>query len=437
LAWYLGKILGIRLSPTIITTELALNNPNFEVIKKIAKAVFTRPDFIANAVGYIKFKYAVKSFLHRTPAGYAEILKKQLESFSELTLKKQKMKRRAIKLADLIKTLRPSPKDKEISKLYKAIIENDKSASLKTEISEDGKIISSEHITSAISSDKVSHSEKKEFVQKNISNIPINALVKNLSFVEAKDAAVLEKRLSAAFESGDGLRFINPFDLIMLNNIEYGRYSAEGEGVRVNPMITRVLDRILQKYVQVDVDTKHPLVLYDCSGSMFGEPHRTGIKFISALGKIFQKNFKFYKFEYQEIDITRSVQNIFINSSGPNEFARSLQRLIDCNGGTALLKSMKTVLNDHPETDLFIIVTDEITWADRDNLEAYRRILPDHLLGKTILFNAAPGVGSVFKPGADITRLAGLSGRILSVIKAISNFDKFKEEMIAEFKATK
>lgn len=432
LAWYLGKVLGIRLSPSIITTELALENPNWKAIEKIAKDVFTRPDFLANSLGYLKLKTKGNSFTKKLPVEFKLILKKQLESFGDLTLKRQKMRRKAIKLADLIKTLKPKPKNIEMSKLYKAIIENDKSASLKTEVSEDGKIISSEHVTAAISSDKISHSEKKEFVQKNISNIPINALVKNLSFVEAKDAAVLEKRLSAVFESGDGLRFINPFDLIMLPSSEWEEYTG---GVRVDSEITLILDRILKKYVQVDVDAKHPLILYDNSGSMSGEPHRNGIKFVSSFGKMFEGDFNFYTFNYNEKNITSDIMDLDFNN--PNIFARELQKLIYCNGGTALLQSMKNVLEIHPETDLFVIVTDESTWADPKQIDAYKRVLPEHLMGKTILFNANPGVGSVFKPGADVTRLAGLSGRILSILKAISNFDSFKREMIAEFKSAK
>jgi hypothetical protein len=108
-------------------------------------------------------------------------------------------------------------------------------------------------------------------------------------------------------------------------------------------------------------------------------------------------------------------------------------RSMHCDNGTALLESMKKVLQDYPEADLFIIVTDEVTWADPDNINLYKRILPDKLLGKTILFNASPETGSVFKPSVDITRLAGLSGRILSIIKAIADFDTFKIEIINEF----
>ena len=327
LTYYLGKILGIRLSPAIIIAELALRDDvNWKAIEKIVRDVFTRPDFIANTLGYIKYKFQTKSFLDRTPYEFSKILKSQLESFNELTLKRRKMKRKAIKLADLIKTLRPRPKDEKMSRLYKAIIENDNYASLKTEIiAENKKIKSSEHITAAISSSEVSYAEKKKFVQDNIEKIPINALIKNLSFLETKDIGILEKRLVDIFESGNGLRFINPFDLIMLNNIDFQRYS-NGVEDRVDSDIIHVLDKILSKYVHINVYAQNPLILYDCSGSMDGNPHRIGIKFISAFQKIFRKDFRFYKFDYDVENITNDVKRIFIDSSGANEFARKLMR---------------------------------------------------------------------------------------------------------------
>lgn len=423
LSWYLGKNLGIRLSPTIMTTELALlDNPNWTNIKKIVRDVFTRPDFLANAAGYIKYKFNTKSFLDRMPAEFKKMLKEQLESFSELTLKKRRLRRRAIKLADLIKTLRPHPKTDEMSRLYKAIIENDKAASLKV-VTENGKITSAEHITAAISSDKVTQAEKRKFVQENIKNIPINALIKNLTFLRGEDAPILEQRLDSAFQSGDGLRFINPFNLILLGDDE----------IQVDPKIIRVLDKMLQKYVHVNIETKKPLILYDNSGSMTNEPHATGTKFITLLNQIFRKDFRLYTFNEDEKNITEEIKDIYNQSRGMNEFAHEFYKKIKCYYGTSLLKSMKNVLQECPEADLFIVVTDEVTWADGNAIESYRRVLPDRLLGRTILFNACPGVGSVFKPGAEITRLAGLSGRIIPLMKAISNFDNFKQDVMLEF----
>lgn len=430
LAWWLGTKLGLRLGPSIMTTRFAMSNlVNWKYVKKIVKDVFTRPDFIANSLGYAKYSKNTNSFLEAIPREFKVNLKNCLEHMSEMTLKRQKMKRRKIKLSHLIIALRPRPKTKEMSKLYKAIIENNSFASLKVEVKE-GEIKSAEHITAAITSNKVSYEQKKKYVQQEISKIPINALIKNLSFLEAKDAPVLKKRLINLFESGQGMRFINPYDLILMDSIEFDQYTS---GVRTSEDIINVLDYILKRYVDVPIDAKRPLIMYDYSGSMQGQPHRTGTKFISLLTSIFEQKFNFYIFDDKIKDITIDIDNMYSNSSGVNDFARTFNKIIQPYNGTSLLECMKKTLSIHPQTDLLIIVTDEVTWAEPRYIEAYKRVLPEHLLGKTILFNAAPGTGTVFKPSADITRLAGLSGMVLTMIRSIADFDNFKKQIISDF----
>ena len=238
LAWYLGKVMGIRLSPVIMAARL--NKAGHE-ITKIIKDVFTRPDFLANFLAY--WKNQLGGMRTISELTFLE-LRQKLESFNELTLKRRKMLTREFKLKDLIKILKPKPKDAKMSLFYRAIIEDTKASKLITIVDkETGEITKSEHTTAAISNDKVSHEKKQKFVQLNISKLPINSLIKNLSFLTADQAPELKARLESLFKSGSAMRFINPFDLIFLESIEHHGYN---KGVRVVPEIITVCDEILK-----------------------------------------------------------------------------------------------------------------------------------------------------------------------------------------------
>jgi len=427
--------MGIRLASVIMTMRLA-ENIKQDQLQKIVKDVFTRPDFIANAFGYWKFRNGeIKSF----PRGMFVLLKKQLESFSDITLKKRKMLHREFKLKDLIKILKPQPVNSERSKLYRAFIEDSKASKLITVVNEKtGKIEKSDHITAAISSDKVSHEAKQEYVEKNIKDIPINALIKNLSFIGPDSVNEVKARLESIFKSGQGMRFINPFDLILLESLHHRGYNTE---VRVNQPILDMLDQILMKYVSFELSAQKPVILYDRSGSMEGGGHRIGSKFLALMNNLFSKDYKFYTFSSGSrsglpaniVDITESFKNMV--SRGPNEVARQIQSSINCDGGTELLRAMKWTIENNLEMDLFIIITDEVTWSESSNIEAYRRIIPDKLAGKVLLINVDPSQKSIFKPSAKIIRLSGLDGKILQMVKAIADFDQFKKDIIAQFES--
>lgn len=456
LAYYLGKEIGLRLSPTIMTTELALSDSaDWKKIEKIVNDIFTRPDFLANSCGYIKYKFNVKSFMEKLPEEFRKILKTRLENFNELTLKRRKMRRKEIKLSDLIKTLKPRPKNEEMSKLYKAIIENDKLASLKIEI-ENGEIQKAEHLTAAISSDKVLRNEKTKFIVENIDNIPINALLKNLSYLPETREAIkkLEVRLEDFFKFGNK-RFINPFDLIMLehdwkaNNYdvidEYSKFDLNGSLI-VNELIQEVLNKILDKYIIPKFENIYqPTILYDYSGSMYGEPHRIGSKFITMITDLLRNDsntrlLNFYLFNQRIVDYSSEIRTILRDCTAFNkrdfnylQFAQKFYNRISPNGGTALLDAIKYALNTNSGTDFLVIVTDEATWTDSYYIEAYKRIIPQKLYGRTILFNACPGVGTVFKPSIDVIKVSGLNNVTLDIIKAMSNFTEFKNEIINNF----
>ncbi|MDD4081822.1 MAG: hypothetical protein PHD05_00410 [Sphaerochaetaceae bacterium] len=420
LTWMLGKILGIRLAPSIITTKLAGICPD-KHLEKIINDVFTRPDFMANSLAYWKRTHGtIKTF----PRSLFKFMKLKFETFNDNTLKNRKMRYREFKLKDLIKIFKPIPIDKHRSKLYKAIIEDSKLSKLQVKVDESGKIVKADHITAAISDRSIDYDNKKQFVSESISTIPINALIKNLSFLSKSDVTPLYNRLKSIFESEDSLRFINPFDLIFMQ----GQFA---ENVNIAPEIVKVCDSILTKFALFNCKCENPVILYDKSGSMSEGGHYIGSKFLSLFVNIFTKKFKFYEFDIRLFDNTNKILDFATLS--PNILANNLYSKITCDGCTALLDSIKAVIDQNPQMDLFVIVTDEVTWADTQVIEEYRRIIPSHLSGKVILVNVSPTLGSVFKVDDKIVRISGLDGKIIKLIEAITDFDKFKKYIIQQF----
>lgn len=449
LAWYIGKIMGIRLSPVLMAARLAEKGHN---IKRIISDVFTRPDFIANFLSYWKNRV---NGLQALPKEVFTSLKRQFESYNELTLKRRKMLSREFKLKDLIKILKPHPKDSKTSLLYRAIIEDSKGSKLETKVNkETGAIESSEHTTAAISDDRVSHSAKQEFVQKSIKDLPINSLIKNLSFLTAASAPELKSRLTSLFKSGNGLRFINPFDLIFLESVDHRGYN---QGVRVDPEIVNVCDEVLKEFVTFECNARKPVILYDRSGSMKderdgGSAHRVGSKFLSMLNGLFLRDFRFYTFSARHswgcygrqenshlpaaiLDVTAKFKEESVLGLGPNALAKRIQDKIQCEGGTELLEAMQWTIKNNPEMDLFVVITDEMTWAEPHLIEAYRRMIPEYLAGKVLLINVAPSQTSVFKPTAKIIRISGLDGKIIKLIEAVTDFSGFKKRLIEQYEA--
>lgn len=449
LAWYIGKIMGIRLSPVLMAARLAEKGHN---IKRIISDVFTRPDFIANFLSYWKDRI---NGLQALPKEVFTGMKRQFESYNELTLKRRKMLSREFKLKDLIKIFKPQPKDSKMSLLYRAIIEDSKGSKLETKVNkETGAIESSEHTTAAISDDRVSHAAKQEFVQKSIKDLPINSLIKNLSFLKATSAPELKARVKSLFKSGNGLRFINPFDLIFLESIEHRGYNQD---VRVAPEIVAVCDEVLKEFVTFECNAKKPVILYDRSGSMEAEAHRVGSKFLSMLNGLFLRDFRFYTFAASRsfvhsnygqsdheschgsqlpaaiLDVTAKFKEESVLGLGPNALAKRIQDKIKCDGGTELLEAMQWTIKNNPEMDLFVVITDEMSWAEPHLIEAYRRMIPEYLAGKVLLINVSPSQTSVFKPTAKIIRISGLDGKIIKLIEAVTDFSGFKKRLIEQY----
>ena len=182
LANFLSNYLGIRLSPVIILTRLAEqskantyhNFPNKNSITKTVAKIMDRPDKITNAIAYAQYNLGSGKEL---PPYYKRALRDAFEKYDAYTLRKFRLRRRKVKTADVIKLLHPKPRNLELSRLYKAIIENSKEASI-----EKGTVI-----TEVLSDSKKTAEEKTAWITTNLDNIPINATVRNMGSIDSSD----------------------------------------------------------------------------------------------------------------------------------------------------------------------------------------------------------------------------------------------------------
>ncbi len=442
---FMGKEMGLRLSPTLLTTRSAVKNKlSFDdqiKIKTIVTDIFTNPKFIANSLGYVKYINSSKSFMI-APDYFLGFLRDSAENFKEHTWLKNLMKRKELKARDIIKALRVRPYGSKMEELFRQIIKN--RASLKVETDDKGNVTKATELTSVLSSKNIGDDKKEEFMSGNLSKLPINQVIRNLTKLSSNDAPTLEKRLNNIFNSGDGLRFINPFDMVMIE----GEYSGGGWGGKgnltldINKPIERVLDRVLEQNILFDIDAKNPLIVFDISGSMYPGGWssglecglRNGVKFLSLILPHLE-NYNFYGFGNRVHNLTHEIKDS-LDVMGPNKIAQNLLKYFvhkAFSEGTSLMKCTKEILEKNPNADALIIVTDEATWNEDSGIKSFNNLLPTQLKGKTFMINVDPNGQSVFKPSAEITRVSGLDGKILTMIKAILNFDQFKEDIIDNF----
>jgi hypothetical protein len=457
-AWYLGKILGLRLSPVLLTTRnvyKTAKNVSKEDVDFVVNNVFTRPDFISNAMVYYKM-ITKSSSISNIPDGFKSALKTALENFSPITLKKRKMKRREVKLADMIKVLRPRPSTPEKSLLYKAIIENTKGASLVVEKNDDGKVTKADSFVAVLSDKTVTKSDLADFVEDNLEKIAINELITNLSNIElnAKNIGIIGRRLSSIFNDAGALRFLNPFDLLMIGPRKlpksteryYFEREAWGVAIKDTGFKTLVDNLLIENFINtINIKAKNPLIMFDISGSMQGDPAKMGIKVLSFLLPIlgrFTNSVQYFDFGNRIYDIS-STMNPLLKKT-PYEVAEFLcKKYENLPEGTALLSCLQSAISatKSKEIDGIIIISDEMTWADsKEALKGFRKIIPDHLHKTTFLYNvnqAQTGGNTAIEPSANISRVSGLDAKSLFLMEAMFDFDSFKNKIISAYRAAK
>ena len=410
LAKFLSTMLGIRLSPVIITTREAMKLKGYKgsplsraLLKSVVKDVYDRPDKIANALAYAQYQ---SNEFRSLPPFYKKALRDALERFDEYSLRKFKLKRRMVKMADIIKALRPRPRNEGLSKLYADIIGNSSGAAIEKDTV----------VTAVLSDTSKTNEEKREWVDENLEKIPFNALIRNLGNVanNEKNAEILAGRLNRALRVENGVpvvKIANPFDVLTAGvNSKYSQFM-------------RVIDGALTDYLsQVNLldNGANVSILVDVSGSMA----RTGIEIVGdylalLLPTLTNTNIKLYEFGVSVRDVSKRLP-LYLNN-GPITIRSLISRDFKPSGGTALAESVRKVAkSDTP--DLMIVMSDEVSWADTDGSNQVFDIgCP------VIAINPLPqGRFTAFAPNLPVIKLSSLDARIFYFIPALSNFNGFK-----------
>jgi hypothetical protein len=400
---------GLKTSPVILLS--ALSDRKFSFGKENVLSIFNTPQRIAEAIALNNLKK-----LKLNNSFKKHVLKVALENMQEHTLRKNKLRRRKIKTADLIKLLRPKPKTKEMEHLYKAIIENSKEASLKAD----------ENIISIKSSTKFNKEEKKELVEKNLDKIPLNQLIRNLKFIadeyDFKKNIEMQHKVHDRLMAIDNYRFLNVFDIITAS-------------IYV-PQFQKLLMDIVTKFVaQIKHDfnfDKNSTVLFDVSGSMTGLGVEKGFQYLVLFSVLFEK-LDAYVFSNdliidngKFIEVIKQIRNGKMNDAYRNfvEYAE------EYSSGTALIDSTTELLKLKPEITNLIVVTDEVSWIEGENLTREIYTLSSALKGKKlVIINPQVYKGTVFKE--NIVSVSGLTPNILldmSILYDEAGFVKYIRE---------
>jgi len=396
---------GLKLSPVILLS--LLSNRGFSFRDKNVKYIFNTPARISEAValqniGLVKLNNSFRK----------HILKEALEGMNEVTLRKNKMKRRKIKLADLIKLLRPHPKNEKIGSLYKAIIENSKEASLKDTES---------NMVAIKSSTKLNEEEKKELIDVNLEKMPINQIIRNLKFLADKydfnKNIELQKRVIAKLNSVNDYRMLNIFDVIM--------------AAMFVPQFEKALFEVVKKFVEktkqeFDFELYNTTVLFDVSGSMssggfFGlnrgdNKDGKGLGFMYLiLFALLMKNVQLRTFSNDlngdKVELTKIVKKI---QEGCFKEAYSLfdKHFAKYSGGTALVQSAIDLCDEDTELRNLIIISDEVSWKEGHNLEGSISELSKKLSSKNLfLINPVVYAGTIFDK--NIVAISSLNPSVL------------------------
>lgn len=396
---------GLKTSPVILLSTLSSKGISFH--KEKLSYIFNTPKRIAESIA-LKNLGLVKP----TNSFMKHVLKDSLEQMQEHTLKKTKMKRNKVKLRDLIKLLRPEPKNKKVSELYAAIIKNTKDASLKEEGS---------NMVAIKSSTKLTKEEKKEEISKNIDTIPVNQLIRNLKFLAEEydfDKNIeMQKKVVAKLESIKEYRFLNIFDLIT--------------AAIFVPQFEKALAKIINQFVS-GLEFKYngdATVLFDSSGSMLGQKHQDnvfkGFQYLALFAKIFNLKLRVFEDKLQrpskELD---SIIELIKKDSYQKAFNKFDDYIRANTGGTALLNSANELIDSGDCAKNLIIISDEVSWKEGDNLLGNIDILAKKIKDKNlIVINPAVYSGTVIK--SNVVAISSLTPTILTDMAILTDEQGF------------
>lgn len=416
---------GIKLSPVVLLSILADKKVSFGkinekingIVGKEITYVFNTPARIADAIALQNLK-----ILHLNNSFKKHVLKTALENMNDKTLKKNKMRNRKIKLADLIKLLRPDPQNPERAKLFKSIIENTKESKL-----------DDKNDFLAIKSKKADNEMDKEEKKKMLYNqvmqgrVPINQLIRNLQFLAREydfdKQNDLQKKIIETLTNlkNSDYRFLNIFDVMTA-------------AIHV-PQFEKALFEVVKKFVK-DVKNKFNFekdgtILFDVSGSMAGEGMDNGFKYLAVLALLFE-NLKIRFFSDELVDYDEDHQKI-IELARKGSYQNSKKELdkifTKYSGGTSLLDSIDSLLNenkngkDNSDFKNFIVISDEVSWEEGDLTARIKDISKKLKDKKMILINPSIYKGTVFS--GNVLGIASLTSSILLDFALVTNPQEF------------
>jgi hypothetical protein len=311
----------------------------------------------------------------------------------ENTLVNMQLKSRKIKTKDIIKMLRPKPKNEKVAKAYKDIIENNaKSDTLLTKRSQNEK-------------------EAIRHFDQNIEKMPVNMLIRNLRMYKKTDNPTqTRERILKTLEKIDvSEKVVNPFDFVTI--------AVEVPSLEVE--MTSLIRRFMSN-TNFTIEGK-TAVLFDVSGSMDGQGEVDGFKNLVLLAHIFDpKDLYFFAGELHKVD--REILKLIKNG----DISRAKSCMVDPYNGTALLDSLKEVAE--MDYDNIIVISDEVTWDDDEEINYYR----DATKGKRIIaINPVKYKGTVFRN--KFLALASLEAKIFLHLRMLVDWKGFKKWIIENY----
>jgi hypothetical protein len=411
---YFTQKFGRKLSPSVIVGYLmneSKNNSDINLSRYILNNFNDRPDKITNSLAIYK-NIDKTNTLKNVPNVYKKVFKTLLENYKPITLKKFKMRKKDIKLADLIKLYRPKPLNDEMSKLYKSIIEN-------TNFS---KLTEQEHITTTLSSTKITDTEKKNILKESLVKIPINALIKNLkqfNDFSTEDKNIIKRRFKEIIKE-KSFKYFNYADLFIPSHM------LDSEMIDI---LNEVIYEYLKEFADVFDNEKEYTIIQDLSGSMYGSSWRNGnsiysqddgvaisAKFIASIVPTMnldnlkivlfsneyivldRKKYGFYnvlkRFKTKPLDLYEKIVELF-NTTIKRDFC----------AGTDLIDTLNSI-----DSQNYIVLTDEVTWNEKNkNSSRVFNQMVNNTKKYYFFYNTNYSDGKVITDSKNVVRLTGLS----------------------------
>lgn len=293
LAIYLRHKANMRSVSHLLAGELAAHISGEKWAKRFYKRVYNRPDDMAETLAYVFSKQSKRKIPNAMRKAYAEILA-ELDPY---TIDKYKMKKRKVKLIDLVNLVRPKPVEKN-AEAYKRLM---KGLSLDNlyENKTVEKVMSAAGQSSKQSDETVEDlkGEALEGLLKQPKGMPIMSLVRNLRNILMYAPHMVERVVE---HLTDRNRIIYsrmlPFRFVSAYN-EIEQYRPEGssktvvfekEGANINQVKEQILTA-LETAMEIACENIPALegnvaILIDHSGSVRGDAGGSGR--VSAFSKV-------------------------------------------------------------------------------------------------------------------------------------------------------